>query len=172
LRGTRVSPSTVSNLNKKIYGLIEVWRHQPIEGEHPYLYLDGIVIKRVEPARLAVGGDLGQRRGLPADPRHRRGAKEDKASWSGFLSHLKQRGLQGVELTISHACMGLVESIAELYPEARWQRCMVHFYHNVFSPVPAGKLREVALPKKAIHAQEDLEAARHKASEVSLGSAA
>src|SRR5215469_11992496 len=46
LWGTRVSPSTVSNLNKRIYSQIEAWRHQAIEGEHPYLYLDGIVLKR------------------------------------------------------------------------------------------------------------------------------
>ena len=44
--GTRMSPSTVSNLNKKIYAKIEAWRDRPIEGEHPYLYLDGIVMKR------------------------------------------------------------------------------------------------------------------------------
>ena len=72
------------------------------------------------------------------------GAKEDKAGWSGFLAHLKGRGLCGVELIVSDACMGLVESAAEYFPEARWQRCMVHFYRNVFSHVPAGKLREVA----------------------------
>ena len=46
LWGTRVSPSTVSNLNKKIYAKIEAWRNRRIEGEHPYLYLDGIVMKR------------------------------------------------------------------------------------------------------------------------------
>jgi hypothetical protein len=46
LWGTRVSPSTVSELNKKIYGTIETWRNRPIEGEHPYVYLDGIVLKR------------------------------------------------------------------------------------------------------------------------------
>ena len=40
------SPGTVSNLNKKIYAQIETWRHQPIEGEHPYLYRDGFVLKR------------------------------------------------------------------------------------------------------------------------------
>src|SRR5436190_12268605 len=46
LWGTRVSRSTVSELNKKIYGTIEAWRNRPIEGEHPYVYLDGIVLKR------------------------------------------------------------------------------------------------------------------------------
>jgi len=94
------------------------------------------------------------------------GAKEDKAGWSAFLNHLKGRGLQGVELIISDACMGLVESAAEFFPQARWQHCMVHFYRNVFSHVPAGKLREVALMLKAIHAQEDPAAAQRKAAEV------
>jgi putative transposase len=42
LWGTRVSPRTVPNLNKKIYAKIEEWRNRPIEGEHPYHYLDGI----------------------------------------------------------------------------------------------------------------------------------
>jgi hypothetical protein len=41
-----VNPSTVSNLNKKIYAKIEVWWNRCIEGEHPYLYLDAIVMKR------------------------------------------------------------------------------------------------------------------------------
>jgi putative transposase len=35
------------------------------------------------------------------------GAKEDKAGWSSFLAHLKERGLTGVELIVSDACMGL-----------------------------------------------------------------
>jgi hypothetical protein len=36
----------VSNLNPEIYAKIEAWRNRRIEGEHPYLYLDGIVMKR------------------------------------------------------------------------------------------------------------------------------
>jgi len=170
LWGTRVSPGTVSNLNKKIYRQIEAWRHQPIEGEQPYLYLDGIVLKRTWAGEvrnvsllvaISVNAD-GYRQILGIVE----GAKEDKAGWSAFLAHLKGRGLSGVELIVSDACMGLVESAAEFFPTARWQRCMVHFYRNVFSHVPAGKLREVALMLKAIHAQEDLAAAQRKTGEV------
>ena len=57
LWGTRVSPS-VSDLNKKIYGTIEAWRNRPIVGEHPYVYLDGIVLKRSW-ARQSFGRSLG-----------------------------------------------------------------------------------------------------------------
>ena len=71
LWGTRVSPSTVSNLNKKIYVKIEAWRNRRIEGDHPYLYLDGIVMKRSwgwsGPQRLAVGSQRRQFRGFPGD---------------------------------------------------------------------------------------------------------
>jgi putative transposase len=170
LWGTRVSPGTVSNLNKKIYVQIEAWRNKPIDGEHPYLYLDGIVLKRtwageVRNVSLLVAISVnaeGYREILGIVE----GAKEDKAGWSGFLAHLKARGLKAVKLIISDACMGLVESAAEFFPEAQWQRCVVHFYRNVFSHVPAGKLREVALMLKAIHAQESLEAAQHKMVEV------
>ncbi len=41
LWGTRVSPSRVSTLNKKLYSQIETRRNRSIEGEHPYLYQDG-----------------------------------------------------------------------------------------------------------------------------------
>jgi len=46
LWGTRVSPGTISNLNKKVYRKIEAWRNCPLEEEYPYVYLDGIVLKR------------------------------------------------------------------------------------------------------------------------------
>ncbi|WBU54815.1 transposase [Paracoccus sp. SCSIO 75233] len=83
------------------------------------------------------------------------GPKEDKSGWSAFLLHLVDRGLSGVQLIVSDACRGLVESAAEFLPDAGWQRCVVHFYRNVFSLVPAGKVRDVAKMLKTIHAQED-----------------
>jgi putative transposase len=90
------------------------------------------------------------------------GAKEDKSGWSAFLRHLVDRGLKGVQLVISDACRGLVESVAD-FLEARYQRCMVHFYRNVFSHVPSTRVREVSHMLKAIHAQESREAADNKA---------
>jgi len=94
------------------------------------------------------------------------GAKEDKSGWSSFLRHLKERGLKGVQLMISDACMGLMESAAEFFPDARWQRSVVHWYRNVFGHVPATKVREVAAMLKAIHAAEDVQAAKAKAEQV------
>ena len=94
------------------------------------------------------------------------GTKEDKESWRNFLRHLKERGLRGVRLVISDKCLGLVEALGEFFPEAQWQRCMVHWYRNVFTAVPKGKVKAVAAMLKAIHAQEDRQAARRKAEDV------
>jgi putative transposase len=50
--------------------------------------------------------------------------------------------------------------------EARWQRCIVHFYRNVMTVVPKTRVREVADMLKAVHAQEDAAAAAAKAEEI------
>ena len=170
LWGTRVSPSTVSELNQKIYGQIETWRNRPIEGTFPVVFLDGIWLKR------SWGGEVKNVAVLVAvavDSQGFRqilgvceGAKEDAESWRSFLRHLKQRGLSGVRLVVSDKCLGLVEALAEFYPDADWQRCVVHFYRNVFTTVPKTKVKEVAAMLKAIHAQEDREAALAKAEAV------
>ena len=170
LWGTRVSSSTVSELNQKIYERIEQWRCRAIEGEHPYVMLDGIWLKRSwggEVKNVAVLVAVGV--GLDG---HREilgvceGTKEDAESWRTFLRHLKERGLKGAQLITSDKCLGLVEALGEFFPEAAWQRCTVHFYRNVLKDVPRGKSRDVAAMLKAVHAQEDVGAAREKAEAV------
>jgi putative transposase len=131
LWGTRVSSSTVSELNKKVYAHIEQWRQRPIEGEHPYVYLDGIWLKRCwggEVRNVAVLVAVGvNAEGYREVLGVMEGAKEDKESWTAFLRYLKGRGLQGVQLFVSDKCLGLVESLGEFYPQACWQRCVVHY---------------------------------------------
>lgn len=170
LWGTRVSPSAVSELNQKIYGQIEAWRNRPIEGEHAYVYLDGIWLKRSwggEVKKVAVLIAIGvDEQGFREVLGVAEGMKEDAEGWRSFLRHLKGRGLRGVRLFVSDKCLGLVEALGEFYPESAWQRCVVHFYRNVLSVVPRGKAKEVAAMLKAVHAQEDRESAEQKAAAV------
>lgn len=170
LWGTRVGPSTVSDLNQKIYARIHEWRDRPVVGEHPYVYLDGLWLNRefggevravAVLVAIGVNGD-GFREILGVAE----GAKEDTESWRTFVRRLKERGLKGVRLVISDKCLGLVEALGECFPEARWQRCVVHFYRNVMRVVPTGRVREVLALLKAVHGQEDREAARVKAEQV------
>jgi len=170
LWGTRVSPATVSEMNKKIYSQIELWRNRPLTGKYVYVYLDGIYLKRSwggEVRNIAVLVAVGvDEHGFREILGICEGIKEDQESWRNFLRHLKQRGLTGVQLVISDKCLGLVETLGEFFTDARWQRCMVHFYRNVFSSVPNDKVKEVAGMLKAIHAQESRESALVKATDV------
>jgi putative transposase len=170
LWGTKVSAGTVSDLNKKVYEKIEVWRNRPLQCGYPYVYLDGIVLKRSWAGEftnvsllvaIAVNED-GYREILGITE----GAKEDKESWLAFLRYLRDRGLRDTQLFITDKCLGLVESVIECFPGAKWQRCIVHFYRNVFTVVPSGKVKQVAAMLKAIHAQENIESARKKAQEI------
>ena len=170
LWGTKVSPGTISNLNQKAYEHIETWRCRPITGEYAYVYMDGVYLKRSwgdeiqnVSVLVAIGVDQdGYREILGAAE----GMKEDYESWKTFLVWLKERGLKGVRLFIGDKNLGMLETIGEVFPDAKYQRCIVHFYRNVFSAVPKGKMREVAMMLKAIHAQENKKAAREKAKQV------
>jgi transposase-like protein len=172
LWGTRVSASTVSDLNQKIYGKIDEWRERPLVGDFPYVFLDGLWLKRSWGGEVknvsvlvAIGvAQSGYREILAVSE----GAREDKASWTQFLRELKDRGLKGVELFVSDKCLGLVDNLAEFYPEAKWQRCIVHFYRNVWTAVPTGKVKAVTAMLKAIHAQEDAQSAKEKARQVAI----
>ena len=170
LWGTRVSSGTISSLNQKAYENIEKWRCRPLTGKYAYVYVDGVYLKRSWGGEIqnvsvlvAIGVNQdGYREILGAAE----GMKEDHESWLNFFLWLKERGLYGVRLFIGDKNFGMLETIGEVFPEARYQRCIVHFYRNVFSVVPHGKVRTVAMMLKAIHSQESRKSARLKAAQV------
>ena len=74
--------------------------------------------------------------------------------------------LKDTQLIISDKTLGMVEAIGQVFPHARYQRCTVHFYHNVFCVTPNKHIKEVTKMLKAIHAQEDKSVAIEKAKAV------
>ena len=170
LWGSRVSPSTISDLNQKIFERVEEWRNRPLEPRYPYVFVDGIWLKRSwggEVQNVSVLVAIGvNTSGFREILGVAEGSREDSESWRQFLRYLRERGLERVDLMISDKSLGFLDALGEFYPDAKWQRCVVHFYRNVLHATPRGKAKEVALMLKAIHAQEDKEAARQKAIEV------
>ena len=118
LWGSKVSPATISELNKKAYVHIEDWRNRPLQGgRYPYVYVDGIYLRRnwggeyenvAVLVAIAVNED-GLREVLGAAE----GMKEDKASWVSFFQWLRGRGLDGVKLIVGDKCMGMLEAVGE-----------------------------------------------------------
>lgn len=171
LWGSKVSPATISKLNKKAYIHIEEWRDRPLQsGKYPYVYVEGIYLRRnrgreYENVAILVAitvSEDGYREVLGAAE----GFKEDKASWTSFFQWLRGRGLNGIKLIVGDNCMGTLEVVGEVFSEAKYQSCTVRFYRKAFSVVPKSKVKLVPKMLKAIHAQENKKASRDKAKAV------
>ena len=90
------------------------------------------------------------------------GFTESSGCWRDFPSWLKSRGLRGVRMFVGDKAAGMVGSIAEVFPDARYQRCAVRFYRNALAKVPKSKRSQVAAMLKAVHAMESREASAAK----------
>ena len=119
--------------------------------------MEGIVTERID--NLAAGGAV----------------SVDGKIWSARAAgdetfeegeHVNVLEIRGVKLIVGDKCLGMLEAVGEVFPDAKYQRCVVHFYRNIFSVVPKSKVKYVAKMLKAIHAQENKEAARKKADAV------
>ena len=170
LWGASVSASTVSNLNEKAFEAVEEWRCRPLTCAYPYVFVDGIYLKRAwggsfenVAVMVAIGvNDDGYREVIGAAE----GFTESAECWREFLSWLKGRGLSGVRMFTGDKAAAMTGAIAEVFPDAAYQRCTVHFYRNVLSKVPKSKRGQAAAMLKAIHAQESFDASMEKAGAV------
>ena len=119
----KVSPATISELNKKAYVHIEDWRNRPLQGGcYPYVYVDGIYLRR------NWGGEFENVAILVAIAVNEDGVKL----------------VVGDKCRTCAACFGMLEAVGEVFPEAKYQRCTVHFYRNIFSATPRSKVKLVA----------------------------
>ena len=109
--------------------------------------------------------------GVRADGHHEilgvaEGGREEEASWLPFFRSLPERGLTVVQLMVGDKCRGLVEALGKRFPQAAWQRGMVHCLRNVATLAPKGKAQDVVALLKALHGQEDRAADDRKTTEV------
>ena len=112
LWGSKVSASTISELNKKAYVHIEEWRNRELKGEYPYVYVDGVYLKR------NWGGEFKNVSILVAIGVNSDGYREVIGA---------AEGLKGVKMVVGDKCLYMCESVNEVFPEAKYQRCTVHF---------------------------------------------
>ena len=61
---------------------------------------------------------------------------------------------------------GMMGSVAEVFPGARYQRCTAHFYRNALAKAPKSKRSQVVAMLKTIHTMESREASAAKAESV------
>lgn len=140
LCGHAFSASAISAVNKNLDESLERFAKRPLEEAYPYLVLDARYEKvrqdgviRSQAVQIAIGiNEEGRRQILAVELANR----ESQTSWKDMLLELKSRGLRGVEFVVSDDHPGLKRAIAEVIPEAAWQRCYVHFLRNARDHLP------------------------------------
>jgi putative transposase len=168
-----ISKSQVSRLCETLDAEVERFRHRPLEGAYPYVWLDATYVKVRDGGRVvsmavvvAIGvRSSGEREVLGLDV----GPSEDGAFWHQFLRSLVARGLGGVQLAISDAHQGLKSSITAVLQGASWQRCRVHFVRNALGLVPKAAAEMVAATIRTVFAQPDPAMAREQWRKVADG---
>ncbi len=140
LCGHEFSASSISAVVKTLDEKLKAFAERRLAEAFPYLILDaryervregGVITSQAVFIAVAVDWE-GRRQVIGVELANR----ESRSSWKDFLGLLKQRGLHGVEFVVSDEHPGLKKAIAEILPEAAWQRCYVHFLRNALDYVP------------------------------------
>ena len=164
LCGHAFSASTISSINKKLDRQLKTFAERRLEEEYPYLVLDaryervredGIIRKRAVLIAIGINWE-GRRCVLGVELANR----ETATSWRMFLETLRQRGLHGVEFVVSDHHAGLRRAIAEILPEAAWQRCYVHFLRNALDHLPRKADDDCRQELRWLYDRRDVEEAR------------
>jgi putative transposase len=164
LCGHAFSASSISRINKRLDSDLGKFADRQLEEEYPYLILDARYEKirsdsviRTQAVQVAIGinGD-GRRCVLAVELANR----ESRNSWRDFLSRLRKRGLRGVEFVVTDDHAGLKQAIAELLPEAIWQRCYVHFLRNALDYLPRRADDDCMQELRWLYDRRDLSEAR------------
>ena len=164
LCGHAFSASAISAVNKTLDESLERFAKRPLEETYPYLVLDARYEKvredgviRSQAVQIAIGiNDEGRRQILAVELANR----ESQTSWRDVLLELKSRGLRGVEFVVSDDHPGLKRAIAEVIPEAVWQRCYVHFLRNALDHLPRKAVDDCRQELRWLYDRRDLSEAQ------------
>ena len=134
------------------------WASVPVRGAGPRyerVREDGVIGSRA--VLIAIGVDWEGRRNILAVDVANRGSI---TSWRDFCLALKARGLHGIQLVISDDHPGLRKAIAEIFTEAAWQRCYVHFLRNALDYLPKKADNDCLTELRWIYDRRNIEEAR------------
>ena len=135
--GAQMSESRISGVINETWDRVEAWRNAPLPSLLAVLFIDAVHvnvrreghIKRVALYVMYGINTHGERQIVALIPGQ---GGESAAEWARCLQQLRNRGLKDVLYICSDGLSGLREVIAETFPLADIQRCVVHKIRNTF----------------------------------------
>lgn len=158
-----VSRSLISRVTEKVAAELEAWRSRPLDGVYAVLYVDCLYVKVREgtvanrPIYVAIGVNLAGERdvlGLWAGT-----GGEGAKHWLAVLTELKVRGVRDVLILCCDGLKGLPESVAEVWPLATVQTCVVHLVRNTLRYTTKQDWGKISKALKNVYQAPSVEAA-------------
>jgi transposase-like protein len=137
--GAPLSASSIDRLKACWQAEYEEWKQRSLADlEVVYLWVDGIYVKagleRDKAAILVAVAAL--RDGRKVVVAVESGSRESTETWAAILRDLKKRGMNCPKLVIGDGHLGIWGALANVYAEAREQRCWNHRMVNVLDKLP------------------------------------
>jgi putative transposase len=134
-----LSANTILRLKETWAQEYEVWRRRPLDySRFVYVWADGIYLGAgLEKQNSCLLTLLGARAdGTKELLAIEIGYRESKESWAELLRSLRDRGLRVPMVFIGDGNLGLWAALADVFPQARRQRCWNHRLMNIQDKLP------------------------------------
>lgn len=156
--GSYYTAGTVSNISKQMIPKIQAYHQRKLDDKFFCVFLDAtyIPLKRLTFDKEAVYVAIGiEPNGHKEVIDYRIEPTESIEIWTEMLNDFKQRGLKQVELFLSDGVVGMKEALAKTYPNAHFQRCLVHVIRNISAKVRTNDRQKAMNDFKEIHQQSN-----------------
>ena len=161
--GHHYTPQTVSNMTKVMVEHVDAFSKRALDHRYVCVYLDAtyIAVRRDTVSKEAVYIAVGIREdGSKEVLSYTIAPTESAYVWKELLQDLKERGGDEVLLFISDGLKGIVSSITEVYPDAKYQTCCVHLSRNIAHKVRVSDRAEICHDFKLVYRAEDEDAGK------------
>jgi putative transposase len=131
-----VSKETISRITDRVVEEMQAWQTRPLDEVYAAVFIDAIVVKIRDgqvgnrPIYAAIGVTLAGDKdilGLWAGT-----GGEGAKFWMGVLTDMRNRGVKDVFFVVCDGLKGLPEVVANVWPQAIVQTCIIHLIRNTF----------------------------------------
>ncbi|MGW0211247.1 IS256 family transposase [Streptomyces sp. NPDC003233] len=134
-----LSPATITRLTQQWQADHQAFGKPDLSGsDYVHVWADGIHLRiRLREAKSCVLVLMGVRAdGTKELITMSDGYRESADSWGDPLRDCQRRGMRALVLAVGDGALGFWKALAEVFPEARHQRCWVHKIANVLDALP------------------------------------
>ncbi|AVH20191.1 IS256 family transposase [Rhodococcus triatomae] len=171
--GAEVSKQTISTITDRVMDAMADWQSRPLDPVYPVLFLDCVNVKIRDgnvanrPIYVAMGVTVDGTRDILGLWAGEHGDGEGAKYWLRVLAELKNRGMADVCIVVCDGLKGLPDAIAQVWPQALVQGCVVHLLRNSFSYASRKDWPELAKDLKPVYTAPSESAALDRFAEFS-----